>query len=71
MSATRAWQSLIAQSDPPTDVDADELRRRLRAVVLELIPNKWGLRGTLFRLVDHAPPAALYAMRDRIKELVA
>jgi hypothetical protein len=47
------------------------LRQRLRSVVLEIIPNKWGLRGTLFRIVDHAPSSVLLAMRDRIRELVA
>ena len=51
---------------------SDELlRQRLRNVVLELIPNKWGLRGTLFRIVDHAPASVLHAMRERIAELVA
>jgi hypothetical protein len=48
----------------------EQLRQRLRNVVLELVPNKWGIRGTLFRLVDHAPTSALRAMRDRIRELV-
>lgn len=59
-----------AQREPPIATDADELRRRLRAVVLEIIPNKWALRGTLFRIIDHAPAGVLYAMRDRIKALV-
>jgi hypothetical protein len=53
-------------------VDADAaLRQRLRAVVLELIPNKWGIRGTLFRLIDRAPSSALLSMRERILELLA
>jgi len=57
--------------DRDVESDVDVLRQRLRACVLELVPNKWGIRGTLFRLVDNAPPAALRAMRQRIKELVA
>jgi hypothetical protein len=52
------------------DPAADELRRRLRAIVLELVPNKWGIRGTLFRIIDHASPSVLLSMRDRIRELV-
>lgn len=49
----------------------EELRKRMRAVILELVPNKWGIRGTLFHLIDRAPPSALLAMRERIRELVA
>lgn len=47
-----------------------QLRQRLRAVILELIPNKWGIRGTLFHLIDRAPSSAILAMRDRIRDLL-
>lgn len=50
--------------------DDNALRQRLRAIISELVPNKWGLRGTLFRIVDHAPRSRLLALRDRIRELV-
>lgn len=49
---------------------ADELRQRLRSCVLELVPNKWGLQGHLFRTIDHAPEAWLYALRDRLREIL-
>jgi hypothetical protein len=50
--------------------DDERLRQRLRNVVLLVVPNKWGLRGTLFRVIDHAPPSRVLALRDSIRELV-
>jgi hypothetical protein len=49
----------------------EELRQRLRACVLELVPNKWGIRGTLFRIIDRAPRSSILSMRERIRELVS
>lgn len=65
-AAASCDRSTVAQ-----EPNASELRRRLRAVVIVLVPQDWGIfRVTLFRVIDKAPPAALYAMRDRIKEFV-
>jgi hypothetical protein len=46
------------------------LRQRFRSVILLLIPNKWGARGTLFRFIDRVPRSSLYAMRERTLELL-
>ena len=58
--------------NPRFENDVDELRRRLRACVLELVPSSFGIfRYTLYQVIDKAPPAALRYMRERIWELVA
>ena len=56
-----------ARAAPPT---AEEIRQRLRSCVLELVPNKWGLQGHLFRTIDHAPEPLIYALRDRLREIL-
>jgi hypothetical protein len=66
-----ARMNVVDDRELNDQVAEQRLRQRLRSVVLEVIPNKWGLRGTLFRIVDHAPHSVLLAMRDRIRELVA
>ena len=47
----------------------DEMRQRLRAAIIELVPNKWGLQGTLFRAIDHSPAAAVLAKFETVGEL--
>lgn len=64
-------RGMTATANGERVVDPAELRRRLRACILELVPPKYDLlRAMLYQIVDHAPPAALRSMRDRLAELI-
>ena len=65
---------LINPPPAPYENDVNELRRRMRACVIELTARFHAapfIRFTLFQVIDHASPATLRAMRERIWELVA
>lgn len=61
-------------AEAPAVAQHRRIRRKLRAVVIELVPEEWlgasFIRSTLFRLIDNAPPKAIDVMLSRIRELV-